>query len=674
MKKIIFILLIILLIPIIIAVCPPDCTKEELEKNPAIINTLTSEQLVSSISRDIKVLEYPKVLEVFEERIKKDISLINDNFQIKEKWFSNYKISINRDAKIESFDGKAIKTAGKESTKFEIDKYPNAQINKDGGLIIKSGEKISSGELFSNKDGSIDIKINKDGSFQNENGKFSSLNENQVSIKITEKGTTIEGNFKLTEVSFNDKISYEISGKITTDIADSGRFILGEKTKVTEYLGSEKFSFETQKELSYVFSKDISNSMGSKTKNIDGSKISTIYQDSLGNLKVFSNQNNKIDIEFSNEGEGIIKNFKAQVITDNSEINLKYSDKNSIQFVKDNFNVIGDISTFSKIGISYEVTSKSPITGGTIIATQEITPLQADRNIGKSYSSDGSNVYNEALVARKLMTSISDEEKAKYPVLLIEESEYLDPSLNLNGPKQDALAMKKFLVENGFSEENIQILNSPTKDQVIQSITQIKTQNPNSGILFYDSGHGVISMNDQDQFYIATSDINTQKVSENSMKVISGGLSSSELASILPKSSIVIADTCHSGCLIRNNDLTSGNIIITSSGTETSQTTSSSETKTSGLFTTTITESLQSQSIPNIDKALEEIDETLSENLKPNNWKTAKSSQGLTTTQKPQISGLAIANTNEKEDTIFVINIESKFGNLNPNLFIYQKE
>jgi hypothetical protein len=675
MKKIIVILLIILILvlPLIIAECPPDCTKEDLEKNPDIINNLNNDQLISTINKEVKVLNNPKVLEFFENRLKKDIKIINNNPAIKEKWLGLYKIDSEVGSEIKSYDGKIIETNGKESTKFEVNKYPEAKITKNGALILKTGQKIASGELKSNKN-SIDIIINKNGYFQDENGKVKSSFEKDININLNGKYSSITGEFKISKIeNEEEKTSYEVSGKITTNSQDKNHLIIEEKTKITSYEGNNKWSFNTKNKLDYYDKESISDLMNTNTDLLKRSveKISSIYKDSNGNLKVFSNKDNQINIELSKieSGDFFIKNIKTDIITDNSKINLKYSNEmlgseTILKFSKNSFNVEGDISNFQGIGISKETISALNLNDekNPQIFIQTINKKWDQSQIGTSRSQEEIKISNEAIVARAIVEKTKGND---YVAVLVGVDNYIDKEIpKLQGSSNSVNAMEEFLIDNGF-KGNIEKLYSPTKEEITEKIKQVEQNNPNKKILFYYSGHGIID--NKNDFYLAPTDVVTEKIGDNSQKVLKGGIGTKELDQMIPQEGrIIIADACHSGQLCKLPGA-----IITSSGSEQLSNEYEINGKIMGVFTSALTQKSSSE----IDKSLEDIrkSQTLLDYLKntPQNWKTTKMVEKriIGYDQKPTTTGLIIEN---QIDDLFFIETYS-FKQIRLPIFIYQK-
>jgi len=110
------------------------------------VSIIKTSSLEKAVNHDITLLDNPKVMNEMDQRAQSDISLLNDNPKIKERWFSSNGIT-DAGATLESYNGKRVKTSGYYPTTFNINDHPGATVNADGTLTLQSGTQIKEAEM-----------------------------------------------------------------------------------------------------------------------------------------------------------------------------------------------------------------------------------------------------------------------------------------------------------------------------------------------------------------------------------------------------------------------------------------------------------------------------------------------------------------------------------------------
>ena len=163
-------LLILMIIPVVFAECPPNCPdsssddidysspddvnsmepqdlasaieqgkisdmsivddnklSEALSNNPSISAKLEDGDLARAVNQDLSLLDNPSVMSDFDSRAQSDTHILNDNPNIKKKWFADKGIT-DEGAELETYDGSTVKTKGSQATTFNINNHPEARV------------------------------------------------------------------------------------------------------------------------------------------------------------------------------------------------------------------------------------------------------------------------------------------------------------------------------------------------------------------------------------------------------------------------------------------------------------------------------------------------------------------------------------------------------------------
>lgn len=624
---------------------------------------MSNDDLIRALNDYYLLFQKKEISDLLEQKIKQDIKILNDNKDIESNWL-HYKYGItletgedNSFSKIKSYKNGIIEIDGSKSTKFKISDFSGTHLLPDGSLKLKTGQ-IVNGEIIKNDDGSIHIKTGSNGYYQDNDGKRTIIpsKDSSIDILITDKDTIIKGDFSVYSLigdnlqNENQKI-IEISGQITI-YPERNSITIGEKTQFTRFEeDNKKYSIHTEKGLEYNLYNGPLNMIEKMTysKKYSSKDISSMSEDSNGNIKVYANGKNNLDIEIFKytDGNSLVKVFRADAILDESSINLKYSGSSAI-FTKDSFNLKGNPSDWQGLGLVRTQILENEV------SIQQLTsfPSGVDET-GKILPKGFTDISNEAIVARKLIKELDHE---KYVPILIGSGKYDNEGFpNLAGTKNDVDAFKEFLVGSGFDQNNIKILDSPTRKELTDALDEISRNNPDKKVVFYFSGHG---FNQGSTFYFATSNSDPKNPEQT-------GLSSDSLTRKLPKGSVIVADACFSGCLLYNSNIKQDYKVIASTGS-TPAYESDSKSKPMGYFTRYLTQDINPQNLPAIDRVIQNFDK-LQGNLKPKGWQTRYDVRASKNAfQQPIISGFAIENSQET-NRYFIVS-----SNLKTPIFLYQ--
>jgi hypothetical protein len=174
----------------------------------ADLTVITDANFIPALNNNPALLGREEVLGDFNRRIGTDISLINNNIQIKERWFTGYKIT-DQGVELAWYVKGTIETKGEDATGFEVDKYPGAIVEKEGGLILPDGAKVGGCAIV--KEGDI-IEI----------------------IKIVPEGRIVpESRLDLKNLIKTTKSAYHVLGMVDV-LLEENRFLVSEKTVLVE--------------------------------------------------------------------------------------------------------------------------------------------------------------------------------------------------------------------------------------------------------------------------------------------------------------------------------------------------------------------------------------------------------------------------------------------------------
>ena len=381
MKKLITLLLILMIIPFVFAECPPDCPdsssddidysspddvnsmepqdlasaieqgkisdmsivddnklSEALSNNPSISAKLEDGDLARAVNQDLSLLDNPSVISDFDSRAQSDTHILNDNPNIKKKWFADKGIT-DEGAELETYDGSTVKTKGSQATTFNINNHPGARVTKDGKLILSDGAEIESAEVTKADDGSINVNgghtdlsnsqsanvhVNQ-GTAQVGDKIYTSADNTPVDVTIEDGKTTITGT-NVVEAQ-DGTTTATFSGEVTT--FEDGHKTFAKGTEYSPYIDGKKSKTYTVDGLTEYHT----------TANCDGSR--NCIQDVDGNVRVISKNGNAVDIKSFDDS---IKDLKVDEITDGSSVVFNDNGKVEMTFTKDPVTVKGDMT------------------------------------------------------------------------------------------------------------------------------------------------------------------------------------------------------------------------------------------------------------------------------------------------------------------------------------------
>ena len=328
MKKI-MIFILILLLPLVSAECPPDCDYTDsgyvnslepqnlaaaiqngeisdysiindaelsnaLEENPSISPQIPNNDLTRAVNSDLSLLEDSQIMDDINIRAQQNTMILNDNPLIKLGWFEQKGIT-DQGTKIESYDGSIVKTKGSEATTFNINSHPGATVTEEGKLILSDGTQISSAEVMRSRDGAINVKGGDtiiltpsntnmhitDGNVQIGYNTYSSDSDIPIDVSITDGIVSITGE----DVVETDVILGEIFSRFTGTVTEQeGYKELSGETEYTSYSNWEESKTYTVDDLTEY------RTSGS----CDGS--TSCIQFVSGDLRVVSKSGNNIDV------------------------------------------------------------------------------------------------------------------------------------------------------------------------------------------------------------------------------------------------------------------------------------------------------------------------------------------------------------------------------------------
>ncbi len=234
---------------------------------------------------------------------------------------------------------------------------------------------------------------------------------------------------------------------------------------------------------------------------------------------------------------------------------------------------------------------------------------------------NGENIIKAEAVSERGFKSSPDQvivtyngvtEKPNLHMLIVGLNLYKNPKYNLNYALADANSFKS-QVENGsgdiFDQVNLTFIKDSevTRDRIVSEFANISAKTrPEDVFVFYYAGHGVMSEDDQSQFYIVPYDV-TQLYSDN-VTLGAKAVSAEELkqfsTQISAQKQLYILDACQSGGMtemlamrgaaeekaIAQLARSTGTYWLTASGSE--QFATEFETLGHGLFTYTLLEAL----------------------------------------------------------------------------------
>ncbi len=140
----------------------------------------------------------------------------------------------------------------------------------------------------------------------------------------------------------------------------------------------------------------------------------------------------------------------------------------------------------------------------------------------------------------------------RYRALLIGIDRYDNPVWQrLKNPIRDVRALKKLLISDfSFNREDVLLLENATHDRIIAAFQQLKkTTDKDTSLLVYFAGHGFYPPDEEEGYWIPgdAGSPDTQRLFLPTSTILS------KIKSIKSKHTLLIADSCFSGSLIRKS-------------------------------------------------------------------------------------------------------------------------
>ncbi|PLW80283.1 hypothetical protein C0585_03120 [Candidatus Woesearchaeota archaeon] len=236
---------------------------------PDSVNKLDSDDLSKALESDAAgLIGNPVVLSKIDDEVSNgNTFILNNNHEALASWFETKGGIIPQNgASISSFDKESniVKTGGSESTTFNINDHPGAQITSEGRLILITGTEISSGNIGINENGDVvvvggvtDISNSQNtnvniinGEIQDIDKRYSTMEGGFLNVDLEGNKKTFEGENLIVFDKSNNEVSFEFSGKVIYDDED---FIIGENTKFMPYFDGEKSFFFNAEEETYYY-------------------------------------------------------------------------------------------------------------------------------------------------------------------------------------------------------------------------------------------------------------------------------------------------------------------------------------------------------------------------------------------------------------------------------------
>jgi hypothetical protein len=206
--------------------------------------------------------------------------------------------------------------------------------------------------------------------------------------------------------------------------------------------------------------------------------------------------------------------------------------------------VVSDPEKFKTVlGLVFENRKlQHPLDYKEIDFTKHSSPI----NTGSRKRIQSDPTYADSEIAERLGELI---EGSKYYALIIGVNDYSDPSINdLEEPLHDARELYATLTNHyTFYEENITLLENPSRDQLIHSLDKLAYElTENDNLLVFYAGHGLWDEQLKKGFWIpadANSDNRANWFSNSDLRDYIGG--------IRAKHTLLISDACFSGGIFK---------------------------------------------------------------------------------------------------------------------------
>ena len=147
---------------------------------------------------------------------------------------------------------------------------------------------------------------------------------------------------------------------------------------------------------------------------------------------------------------------------------------------------------------------------------------------------------------------VSRLQARKNHALIIGAQDYIDDDVNdLDRPVEDAKALKQILIgEYTFSPENVTLLTNPKRSDIIEAFDALsnKVENTDNLLVFY-AGHGIWDEKLNQGYWLPVDATQSSKA-----QWLSNGTIRDYLGAIDSKHTLLIADACFSGGILKQRD------------------------------------------------------------------------------------------------------------------------
>ncbi len=219
---------------------PTQDMVEALRMHPELASKLPDADFIRALNSDPSLMESTVFMTdvgipngvFFElnERVKKDPTILNQNVDVKRKWFSVYGIADDDKsggAVIEQYDGTRVRTGGTNGMTFDVASFPGAKVLRDGSLVFQDKTFSGCKSLITSKEDGHDVIYMESGEVVVPESK--GLGKASYSLVVSETGTAVvkhkDNGRDVTQVNYIGGVTLEGSsiGLLVTPLGKSFR-------------------------------------------------------------------------------------------------------------------------------------------------------------------------------------------------------------------------------------------------------------------------------------------------------------------------------------------------------------------------------------------------------------------------------------------------------------------
>ncbi len=408
-----YLLILLLVIPVVFAPCPPgdsgdscDYTSQEdinklegqdlvtainegkitdldlvddnrladaIRTDPSISNDLGNTDLARAVNQDLSLMDNPSVMDEFDSRAQSNTHILNNNPNIKERWFADNGIT-DDGAEIENYDGSIVSTKGSQATTFNINNHPGARVTKDGKLVLVDGTEIANADVTILEDGSLnidagntdlsdsdsaDVHVNA-GTVQIDDKLYTTTDSSTINVAINNGITKITGE-NIIE-SQDGIVTAAFSGEIS--LFSDGHMAFAANTEYSQYSNGEKSKTVTVNGLTEFYTNAGCDETVSCIQYVDG------------NMRVIAKDDNNIDIKTFDDS---IERLVVDGISDESTV--VFNDNGNVEMTFSNNPVVvkGELTQLQTV-VETDITVKEGVAIKQIYSSDgvEVIPINPD--------------------------------------------------------------------------------------------------------------------------------------------------------------------------------------------------------------------------------------------------------------------------------------------------------